>query len=64
MNFEKKFEVFWKFFIDNGGYNVVIEGLRNTLIIAILVPCNRYHYRYTYCNSKSSTENKRRLKGA
>ncbi len=36
MNFEKKFEVFWKFFIDNGGYNVVIEGLRNTLIIAIL----------------------------
>ena len=36
MNFEKKFEVFWKFFLDNGGYNVVIEGLRNTLIIAIL----------------------------
>ena len=36
MNFEKKFEVFWKFFIDKGGYNVVIEGLRNTLIIAIL----------------------------
>ena len=36
MNFEKKFEVFWKFFIDNGGFNVVIEGLRNTLIIAIL----------------------------
>ena len=28
MNFEKKFEVFWKFFIDNGGYNVVIEGLK------------------------------------
>lgn len=36
MNFEKKFEVFWKFFIDNGGYNVVLEGLRNTLIIAVL----------------------------
>ena len=63
MNFEKKFEVFWKFFIDNGGYNVVIEGLRNTLIIAIR-PCNRYNYRYTYCNSTSSTENKRRHKGA
>ena len=36
MNFEKKFEVFWKFFLDNGGYNVVIEGLRITLIIAVL----------------------------
>ncbi len=36
MNFEKKFEVFWKFFLDNGGYNVVLEGLRNTLIIAVL----------------------------
>lgn len=36
MNFDKKIEVFWKFFMDNGGYNVVIEGLRNTLIIAVL----------------------------
>lgn len=36
MNFEKKFEVFWKFFLDNGGYNVVLEGLRNTLLIAVI----------------------------
>ena len=36
MNFEKKFEVFWQFFHDNGGYTVVLEGLRNTLIIAVL----------------------------
>lgn len=36
MNFDKKFEVFWKFFMDNGGYNVVLEGLRNTLIIAVI----------------------------
>ena len=63
MNFEKKFEVFWKFFIDNGGYNVVIEGLRHSYN-CYTRPCNRYHYRYTYCNSKSSTENKRRHKGA
>lgn len=36
MNFEKKFEVFWKFFSDNGGYNVVLTGLKNTVIIATL----------------------------
>ncbi len=36
MNFDKKFEVFWKFFMDNAGYNVVLEGLRNTLIIAVI----------------------------
>ena len=36
MNFEKKFDVFWQFFHDNGGYTVVLEGLRNTLIIAVL----------------------------
>lgn len=36
MNFEKKFEAFWRFFSDNGGYSVVLQGLRNTLIIAIL----------------------------
>ncbi len=36
MNFDKKFEVFWQFFMHKGGYNVVVEGLRNTLIIAVL----------------------------
>lgn len=36
MSFEKKFEVFWKFFMDNGGYNTVLVGLKNTLIIAII----------------------------
>ncbi len=35
-NFEKKIEVFLKFFIDNGGYNRVLEGLQNTVTIAVL----------------------------
>ena len=35
MNIEKKFEVFWNSFIDNDGYNVVLLGLKNTLIIAV-----------------------------
>lgn len=35
MNFEKKFEVFWNFFLHSGGYNTVLTGLRNTLIIAV-----------------------------
>lgn len=36
MNFEKKFEVFWEVFTEHGGYNTVLLGLKNTLIIAIL----------------------------
>lgn len=36
MNFDKKFEVFWNFFSDSNGYTVVLTGLKNTLIIAIL----------------------------
>lgn len=35
-NFDKKIERFMKVFIDYGGYNKVIEGLQNTLVIAIL----------------------------
>lgn len=35
-NFDKKIEIFIKQFITNGGYNKVIEGLQNTLIIAVL----------------------------
>lgn len=36
MNFERKFEVFWEFFMHKNGYNVVVEGLKNTLIIAVM----------------------------
>ena len=32
---EKKFEVFWEIFAHQGGYRTVLEGLQNTLIIAI-----------------------------
>ncbi len=35
-NFSRKIEVFIEQFITYGGYNKVIEGLRNTLIIAIM----------------------------
>ncbi len=35
MNFEKKFEVFWDIFKNQGGYQEVLTGLQNTLIIAI-----------------------------
>lgn len=35
MNFGKKFEVFWDFFVNSGGYNSVLTGLKNTLIIAV-----------------------------
>ncbi|MFR5876028.1 MAG: amino acid ABC transporter permease [Eubacterium sp.] len=35
MNFGKKFEVFWDFFIDKGAYNTVLLGLKNTIIIAV-----------------------------
>ena len=35
-NFDKKIETFLNVFIDGGGYKTVIEGLKNTLLIAIL----------------------------
>lgn len=35
-NFERKIEVFWETFIDKGGYNKMLEGLQNTLIIAVV----------------------------
>jgi len=35
-NFDKKIEVFYDFFINHKGYNTVLLGLKNTIIIAIL----------------------------
>lgn len=35
MNFGKKFEVFWNFFIHKDGYKTVLTGLENTAIIAV-----------------------------
>lgn len=35
-NFDRKIETFLSSFIDGGGYKTVIEGLQNTLIIAVL----------------------------
>lgn len=35
MNFGKKFEVFWDFFINKNGYSTVLLGLKNTMIIAV-----------------------------
>lgn len=35
-NFDKKLEVFWNAFYANQGYNMVLNGLKNTLIIAVL----------------------------
>lgn len=35
-NFDKKLEVFWNAFYTNQGYNMVLNGLKNTLIIAVL----------------------------
>lgn len=35
-NFDKKIDVFLTTFIDDGGYNQVLTGLKNTLIIAVL----------------------------
>lgn len=35
MNFGRKFEVFWDFFIYKNGYSTVLLGLKNTVIIAI-----------------------------
>lgn len=35
-NFDKKFEVFFDFFINHGGYKTVLLGLKNTALIAVL----------------------------
>lgn len=35
-NFEQKLENFWRIFIDQNGYVRVLEGLKNTLTIAVL----------------------------
>ncbi|MBR3644841.1 MAG: amino acid ABC transporter permease, partial [Lachnospiraceae bacterium] len=35
-NFEYRIEVFKKALIDNKGYNLILEGLGNTMIIAVL----------------------------
>lgn len=35
-NFDKKFEKFIESFIDAGGYNMVLEGLYNTVLIAVI----------------------------
>ncbi len=35
-NFELKLATFWREFYTNGGYNMVLKGLQNTLIIAVL----------------------------
>lgn len=36
MNLDRKFEVFWDFFLHKGGYNTVLIGLRNTILIAVI----------------------------
>lgn len=35
-NFDRKIEVFWETFINKGGYNKMLEGLQNTLTIAVI----------------------------
>ena len=35
-SFEKKIETFLQVFINENGYNYVLEGLKNTVIIAVL----------------------------
>lgn len=35
-NFELKLQTFWREFYTNGGYNMVLQGLQNTLLIAVL----------------------------
>ncbi len=35
-NFERKLEVFWTQFYEKGAYHKVLDGLQNTLIIAVL----------------------------
>ena len=62
MNFEKKFEAFWRFFSDNGGYSVVLQGLRNTLIIAILGLVIGINNRYSYCNCSSCPKTNKLLR--
>ena len=35
-NFSRKVQMFWESFIDKGGYEPVLEGLKNTLLIAVI----------------------------
>lgn len=35
-NFERKIEVFYENFIEHNGYKVMLEGLKNTVIIAVM----------------------------
>ena len=35
-DFAKKLDTFWSVFADSGGYREVLEGLRNTVTIAVL----------------------------
>ena len=35
-SFDKKIDVFWRIFWEQGGYNQVLEGLKNTLTIAVI----------------------------
>ncbi len=35
-NFDKKFEAFWTSFIEDGAYREVLEGLQNTVLIAVM----------------------------
>ena len=35
-NFSRKVQMFWESFIDKGGYKPVLEGLENTLLIAVI----------------------------
>ena len=35
-NFDRKIDTFMEYFIEYDGYKTVIEGLKNTLLIAVL----------------------------
>ena len=35
-NFDKKISVFWESFLEHGGYRKMLEGLQNTITIAVL----------------------------
>ena len=35
-SFERKLQKFWTFFYEYGGYNDVLQGLKNTLLIAVI----------------------------
>ena len=35
-NFQTKWDAFIRAFVDNGGYHRVVEGLQNTVLIAVL----------------------------